>query len=152
MRAFQLLCLFLVVVASVSGAAGVVGDKDAAPAPKPAADGTVGTGTTAGTTTTGDRTSTTVGFCSGAHKDCEKYNKEACLSEKPLGCEWNEPTKDEPTKDAAPAPKPIADGTHPIDTKADLNAAPAPKPIADGTRPVDPTKPKSECVRIRPCN
>jgi hypothetical protein len=40
----------------------------------------------------------------------------------------------------------------PVDPKADLNAAPALKPIADGTRPVDLTTPKSECVRMWLCN
>jgi hypothetical protein len=192
MRAFQLLCVSLVVVASVSGTGaatgtcggvhtttskscdtydeseclnaknlgcvwevatggsstgdtapapkmeGDVGDKDAAPAPKPVAGGTAGTDKIACVNYMAcgpdpnkyDKTSCDAEKASGGCLDvpcggppeCAKYDEIVCKAEKPLGCFWFEPTKD---TDSAPAPKPVEDKPD-DDTK---DAAPAPKPV-----------------------
>ena len=176
MRAFQLLCLSLVVVASVSGEAGTAGteitkdkgapgtditkDKDAAGTEITKDKGAPGTKAPATTTKPMDGAA---GFCSGAHKDCEKYGQDACLSEKSLGCKWNEPVT-RPVDTTKPT-EPVADGKRPVDTTkptepaSEVNATSLP---GKTTRPVDTTKPtalpsastptksKSECVRMRP--
>ena len=107
MRAFQLLCVSLVAVASVSGAA-----------PPP-----------------GGFRGFCTGIHTTSSKSCDLYDEAECLNAKELGCFWEAATGGSSTGDTAPSPKmdggagekeaPSPGGSPADDTKWD--AAPSPK-------------------------